>query len=159
MVAKVNNYLLVWLPRIWWGRLWPKNGWVTPPGGSSKLKNTSIGYKWLQKLIITCWYGYCGYGEVGCDPKMGGGPPGGIFPTPLRTDWTSVVWPRHTFVFLTVIYCKFNSDKWPFRREAVIALWFLPDVEPFLTDAAWWVSWWYVIPTTRKFNEGTLLNK
>ena len=31
----------------------------------------------LQKLIIICWYGYCGYGEVGCDPKMGGGPPGG----------------------------------------------------------------------------------
>ena len=32
----------------------------------------------LQKLIVICWYGYCGYGEVGCDPKMGGGnPPGG----------------------------------------------------------------------------------
>ena len=32
----------------------------------------------LQKLIIICWYGYCGYGDVGCDPKMGGGtPPGG----------------------------------------------------------------------------------
>ena len=41
------------------------------------MKNTSIGYKWLQNLIITCWYGYCGYGKVGCDPKMGGGPPGG----------------------------------------------------------------------------------
>ena len=27
----------------------------------------------LQKLIIICWCGYCGYGEVDCDPKMGGG--------------------------------------------------------------------------------------
>ena len=31
----------------------------------------------LQKLIINCWYGYCRYGEVGCDPKMGGGTLGG----------------------------------------------------------------------------------
>ena len=30
-----------------------------------------------QKLIIICWYGYCGYDEVGCDPKMGGGTPRG----------------------------------------------------------------------------------
>ena len=30
-----------------------------------------------QNLIIICWYGCCGYGEVGIDPKMGGGTPGG----------------------------------------------------------------------------------
>ena len=53
--------------------------WVGgPPGGSSMLKKTSFGYKWLQKLIIICWYGYCGYGEVGYDPKMGGGTPRGV---------------------------------------------------------------------------------
>ena len=31
----------------------------------------------MQKLIIICWYGYCGYGKVSCDRKMGdphGGP-------------------------------------------------------------------------------------
>ena len=32
-----------------------------------------------QKLIIICWYGCCGYGEVGIDPKMGGGTPRGVF--------------------------------------------------------------------------------
>ena len=30
------------------------------------------------KVNNNCWYGYCGYGEVGCDPKMGAGiSPGG----------------------------------------------------------------------------------
>ena len=53
--------------------------WVgDTPRGVLKVENTYIGYKWLQNLIITCWYGYCGYGEVGCDPKMGGGPPQGV---------------------------------------------------------------------------------
>ena len=31
----------------------------------------------LQKLIIICWYGYCGYSDVGFGPEMGGGAPPG----------------------------------------------------------------------------------
>ena len=104
MVAKVNNYLLVWLLRIWWGRLWPKNGWGTPPPrGPSKLKNTSIDYKWLQKLIIICWYGYCGCGEVSCDPKVGGGPPGG--PQFWKNTFLGYKWLQKL-----IIICWFGSD-------------------------------------------------
>ena len=35
--SKGSNYVLVWLLRIWWGRLGPKKG-GTPPGGSSMLE-------------------------------------------------------------------------------------------------------------------------
>ena len=76
--SKVNNNLFIWLLRIWWCRLWPKNGWGDPPGGPQCWKNISFGYKWLQKLIIICWYSYRRCGEVVCDPKMGGGTPRGV---------------------------------------------------------------------------------
>ena len=62
--------------------------WVgDTPRGSSKLKNTSIGYKWLQNLIIIGWYGYCGYVEVVCDPKMGGGAPEGVIKVEKHLYW------------------------------------------------------------------------
>ena len=72
MVAKVSNYMLVCYCGYVEIGCDPKMGGA-PPGGLRFWRDTSLGYKWLQKLIIICWYGYCGYGQVDNDPKTGGG--------------------------------------------------------------------------------------
>ena len=67
-----------------WHNFWPDRCIRGPIGGVQNLPNfrfsvfkRKLQVIQLQKLILICWYGYCGYGEVGCDPKWVGGPPGG----------------------------------------------------------------------------------
>ena len=60
----------------------------------------------LHNFIIVCWYGYCRYGEVGCDPKKGG-PPGG--PRCWKSTSLGYKWPQKLIIICCYGYCGYSE--------------------------------------------------